>query len=266
MTEQDHPSAEQNRQPIPAWAAFLGRILDGLVFEAPGKPFIKIATAVDIHKIITAFIIFAMMRAYDNFSTGAWVYLALHGTYGYCWLIKDLGFRDHLLDVKMSLFGFIMLYVGLIGWYWVIPYLFLSRHVEPSGFDLFFAISLHTLGVVTMIAGDCQRHFTLKYRKGLMTGGMYRYTRNPNYLGEIMIYSSYAYLAQHWLAWAIVLYAIVSTFLPRMYKKDYNLSRHPGWADYYAQTGLLIPWGLINGRAIRERIRAARQEAAGTTG
>lgn len=233
------------RQPVPGWAAFMLRVQSQLIFEAKGSPRIKVAYAVDFHKIVTVFIIYAMMVATGNFSTAAWVYLALHGTYGYCWMIKDLGFRDHQLDRTTAWWGAVNMYVMLIAWYWLIPWLFLSRHVEPSGPLLAAAIALHTLGVVTMIAADGQRHFTLKYRQGLFTGGLYAYTRNPNYLGEIMIYSSYALLAAHWAAWAIVAYATVSTFLPRMYQKDHALSRHPGWAAYKASTGMLIPWGMI---------------------
>lgn len=247
--------AETEREPVPAWARFMLWIHAHLIFEAKGSPRIKVATAVNLHKIFTVFIIFAMMRVTGNFSDAAWVYLALHGCYGYCWLIKDLGFRDHQLDRTTAWWGAVNMYVMLVAWYWLIPWLFLSRHIDPSGPLLAAAIALHTLGVVTMIAADGQRHFTLKYRSGLFTGGLYAYTRNPNYLGEIMIYSAYALLAQHWIAWAIVIYATVSTFLPRMYQKDHAISRHPGWADYKAQTGLLIPWGLLNGRAIADRFR-----------
>jgi protein-S-isoprenylcysteine O-methyltransferase Ste14 len=120
-----------------------------------------------------------------------------------------------------------------IGW------LFISRHVEPSIFDLFFAIFLHHLGVVTMIAADGQRHFELKHKKGLITGGVYKYTRNPNYL------------ADHWFAWLVIAVQSFVMFIPRMYMKDRTISRHPGWAEYKAQSGLLIPWAVINGRGLK---------------
>ncbi len=246
---------EAGREPVPAWARFMLFIHAHLIFEAKGRPRIKIATAVNFHKIFTVFIIYAMMVRTGNFSDAAWVYLALHGVYGYCWLIKDLGFRDHQLDRTTAWWGAINMYVMLVAWYWIIPWLFLSRHIVPSGPELAGAIALFCIGLVTMIAADGQRHFTLLNRRGLFTGGLYAYTRNPNYLGEILLYSAFAWLAQHWLAWAIVGYATISTFLPRMYQKDHAISRHPGWAAYKARTGLLIPWGLINGRAIVERLR-----------
>lgn len=246
---------DARREPIPAWALMMLWLHSNLIFEAKGQPRVRVATAVNLHKIFTVFIIYGMMVYTANFTDGAYVYLALHGVYGYCWLIKDLGFRDHQLDRTTAWWGAVNMYVALIAWYWVIPWLFLSRGVEPSGPLLATAIAMFSLGVVTMVAADGQRHFTLATRKGLFTGGLYRYTRNPNYFGETLLYSAFALLAQHWLAWAIVAYAVISTFLPRMLAKDHALSRHPGWAEYKARTGLFIPWALINGRAIVDRLQ-----------
>ena len=243
------------RETVPTWTKPLTWFADTFIFKAAGTPVIKLAWAVNFHKIITLFLTFFMMVFYDNFTDGAWVYLALHGIYGYCWLIKDLGFRDHQLEEKMSVLGVVGLYVFLIGLYWLIPWLFISRQVIPTGPELFVAIAVHTLGVTTMISADGQRHFCLKHKKGLITYGMYKYTRNPNYLGETMIYASYAFLAQHWLAWVIVGYMTFGVFLPRLYNKDHAISRHEGWADYKKQSSLLIPWALINGRAIKDMLQ-----------
>jgi protein-S-isoprenylcysteine O-methyltransferase Ste14 len=252
------------REPIPFWARFFLAFADISIFNAPGRPFMKVAWAVNLHKIFTLFIIYAMMSYYANFSVGAWVFLGLHGIYGYCWLIKDLGFRDHQLENKLSFLGFINLYLLLIAWYWLMPWLFIARGIEPSSFMLFFAIAIHTLGVVTMIAGDGQRHWILKYRNqpGLIQEGMYRYTRNPNYLGELMLYAAYALLASHWIAWVIYGYMAIY-FLARMKGKDNAISRHSGWAEYKAQSGLVIPWALLNGRAIMDRVSKNHKKAAG---
>jgi protein-S-isoprenylcysteine O-methyltransferase Ste14 len=247
---------EQQREPIPGWARAFLALVDKLIWNAPGKPRIRVAWAVDFHKIFTLFIIYAMMNYYDNFTTTAWVYLGLHGIYGYCWLIKDFGFRDHQFNDRISVLASINLYVFLIGWYWITPWLLISRFIEPSGAVVFAAIAIHTLGVVTMMAADGQRHWILKYRQqpGLITDGVYRYTRNPNYLGELMLYAAYPMLAQHWIAWAIYAY-MASYFLARMKNKDHAISRHPGWQEYKQQTGLLIPWRLLTGAAIADRLK-----------
>jgi protein-S-isoprenylcysteine O-methyltransferase Ste14 len=62
-------------------------------------------------------------------------------------------------------------------------------------------------------------------------------------------------LAGHWLAWAILAYASVTVFFPRMLAKDASIARYPGWADYKARTGLLIPWALLNGRALADLVK-----------
>ena len=56
-------------------------------------------------------------------------------------------------------------------------------------------IVFYVLGMFFHFVADAQKFFTLKYRKPrkLITEGLFRYTRNPNYLGEVMIYVGYAF-------------------------------------------------------------------------
>ena len=122
--------------------------------------------------------------------------------------------------------------------------MFISRHLDPSGPLLFTAIAIHTWGITWMIAADCQKHFSLKYNRGLITEGVFAYTRNPNFLGEIMIYFAYALLAQHWIGYAVLTYAIL-IFYSRMLVKDASISRYPEWEEYAARSSRLIPWGLF---------------------
>ena len=253
------------REPIPPWAKVLLWVNDNVIFGAPGNPVCQIRWAVNFHKIFTLFLIFGMMFATGNFSNGAWVFLALQGIYGYCWLIKDYGFRDMQFEQKISVLGVFNMYVLLVAWYWLAPWLFLSRHIVLTGPELFFAVAVHTLGVVIMIAGDGQRHWVMKYNKGLMNFGMYRYTRNPNYLGEIMLYFSYAFMARHWVSWLVFAYMTVY-FLARMKGKDHSISRYPGWEEYKKQSGIVIPWALFNGRAWRDLFGKPVPAEAGSEG
>ena len=229
----------------PAWAKLIYNTSGFLTEDfGPGPRHLKMAWVINLHKFITLFIILGMMFYFDNFSTAAWVYLGLHGIYGYCWLVKDFGFRDGSFEKRVTYGGAVMTYLILVSWYWLLPYLFLSRHMEPSGFILFVAIAMHTQGITWMIAGDCQKHFSLRYRKGLITEGVFAYTRNPNFLGEILIYASYALLAAHWLGWLVLAYATVF-FYSRMYVKDASISRYPQWNAYAARSSRLIPWKLL---------------------
>jgi protein-S-isoprenylcysteine O-methyltransferase Ste14 len=229
----------------PSWARKLYDFVGYMTEDFGGGPKqLKMAWVINFHKIFTLFIIAGLMVYLDNFSTVAWVYLGLHGIYGYCWLVKDFGFRDSSFENRTTYGGALMSYVLLVGWYWLFPWFFLTRETAPSNELLFAAIATHTWGITWMIAADCQKHFQLKYRKGLMTNGMFRYTRNPNFFGEVLIYLSYAMLANHWLSWIVFAYA-VSYFYIRMLVKDGSISRYPEWEEYAADSSRLIPWRVL---------------------
>lgn len=238
---------EATRARAPAWAQWLHRTITWLTEDLGGGPrLVKMAWAINFHKVVTGALIFAMMVHFGNFSVGALVYLALHGIYGWCWLIKDATCRDANFERRITFGGVASLYAGLIAWYWVLPYLFISRHVEPAPAKLAAVIAVHTFGIALMVAADLQKNLTLRSRKGLITTGVFAYTRNPNYLGEVLIYGSYAALASHWLGWVVVGWCWLGVFLPRMLLKDASISRYPGWDAYKARSGLLIPgWRLL---------------------
>lgn len=236
-------------QPAPVWARGLHRLITHLTEDFGGGPRrIKMAWAINAHKVITAGLIFAMMCAYGNFSATAWVYLALHGCYGYCWLIKDATCRDANFERRITYGGIVSLYAGLIAWYWLLPWLLISRHIEWPAPMLAACIAIHTCGIALMTAADLQKNLTLRFQRGLITTGVFSFTRNPNYLGEVLIYGVYATLAAHWAGWMVVLWCWLGVFLPRMLLKDASISRHPGWDEYRAKSGLLLPsWRIVRG-------------------
>jgi len=229
----------------PTWASALYRFVAFMTEDFGGGPKrLKMAWVINFHKIFTLFIIVGMMIYLGNFSTAAWVYLGLHGIYGYCWLVKDFGFRDSSFNARVTWGGALMTYLLLVGWYWLFPWFFLARAAPPSNALLFAAIAIHTWGITWMIAADCQKFFQLKYRKGLVTTGMFRYTRNPNFFGEILIYLAYALLAAHWLTWLVFAYAALY-FYTRMLIKDGSISRYPEWDAYESRSSRLIPWRIV---------------------
>ena len=44
---------------------------------------------VNFYKGGSAIFMLILMHFYNNWSTGAWLYTAFHGTYGLLWVIKD---------------------------------------------------------------------------------------------------------------------------------------------------------------------------------
>jgi protein-S-isoprenylcysteine O-methyltransferase Ste14 len=95
-----------------------------------------------------------------------------------------------------------------------------------------------------MIAADAQKHFTLRYKKGLITDGIHRYIRHPNYLGEMMIYGSFALLTWHWFPALVLTWVWLMLFAVNMVMKEASMSRHPEWTEYKQRTWWLIPFIL----------------------
>ena len=225
------------------WARFTAFMTERFL---GGPQVLKLAWVINFQKTGTIFYILLLMNYYQNFSVAACVYLALHGMYGFCWILKHFAFPDRSWEKKVTIGGGLMAFVLVLGLYWVFPYLLISGILGPdqkmaSLTVLTAAISLHTLGVVIMMTADCQKYFTLKYHQGLIREGLFKYIRHPNYLGEIMLYASYAMIVQHWIPWAILVWVWIGVFLVNILQKEASMSRYQEWTEYKKQSGMLIP-------------------------
>ncbi|MEG4058443.1 MULTISPECIES: DUF1295 domain-containing protein [unclassified Microcoleus] len=200
----------------------------------------KVKHFINLHKGLSFPFILTLMLIYQNFNFGAWVYLALHGTYGLLWLLKSQIYPDKQWEQEISfgmgIFGFV-----LVSLYWVAPFILISSGSQPPLPLVAAAISLNIIGVFLHYSSDAQKYYTLKYRSGLITEGFFARARNTNYLGEIFIYGSFAMLVQHWLPFLILAAFIAGMFIPNMIKKDRSLERYPEFADYKTRSGLLLP-------------------------
>lgn len=226
----------------------LKQLADYLTSDFLGGPKVwKLSWVINFQKAGTFLFVAWLMGFYQNFSTAAYVYLALHGGYGFVWLLKDLCFPDSGWQKKVTIGAGLVAFFGVLFWYWVIAWLLISQQVManyPMPENIWYAlcIALCLLGCVIMIAADAQKYYTLKYQKGLITEGVHRYIRHPNYLGEMMIYGAFGLLAWHWGA-AVILWSVwLLVFLPNMAAKEKSLSRYPEWAAYKKRSGWLLPF------------------------
>jgi len=92
-----------------------------------------------------------------------------------------------------------------------------------------------------MIAADAQKYFTLRVKRGLITDGMFRYIRHPNYLGEMMLYGSFALMVWHWLPVVVLAGVWVGLFAVNMINMEARMSRYPEWAEYKQRSWWLLP-------------------------
>ena len=70
---------------------------------------------------------------------------------------------------------------------------------------------------------------------------MYRYIRHPNYLGEMMLYGSFALMVWHWLPFVVLAWIWGGMFVVNMTLKETSMSRYPEWAEYKRRSWWLLP-------------------------
>ena len=170
----------------------------------------------------------------------------MHGSYGATWLIKDATFPDRSWEAPASVPSFVVLY-SLMALFWIAPALVVSSPPPPAEVTG-VALCLYVFGFFWLHTGDAQKYFSLRLRPNqLIDDGLFSRTRNPNYFGELLIYSAFALSAcgsSRWwyLPWAVNLLVWSVLFVPNWLIKDRSLSRHPGWKRYRARSSQVVPW------------------------
>jgi len=206
----------------------------------------------------------ALCKYYQNFSHTALTYTACHGSYGLLWLLKDCyWFPDKRWTEKVPLPA-AGCCVSLLGLYWLAPLLIISRKMECSPQRLAGCVFTYIMGVLTMTVADCHKHYALKYYfnksedKGkvnsppplLLSDGIFYSNRNPNYLGEMLLYGSFAAMCKDSkIPWVVLAVVWTLMFGGNMIQKDeISLKRKPGWPEYRDRSWLFLfkPNFLIN--------------------
>jgi protein-S-isoprenylcysteine O-methyltransferase Ste14 len=256
-------SAAESRATAPAWARALHTLATHLSQDVGGGPRPwKLATLINLQKGGTGLFVLGLMAAFGSWGSAAWTYLALHGTYGLCWLLKHAAFPDARWNARATWAGGLLTWLAVLGPYWIAPVLvvtpLLGPRPEPAPWLLALAIAMHTVGLTLMLAADAQKHAALARGPGLISDGLFSRIRHPNYLGEMLLYAAYALLARHWLPWLVLAWVWGLVFLPNILLIEASLSRHPGWAAYKARTGFLLPSLRRRGTTLAEDAEVRR--------
>ena len=204
---------------------------------------------IDIHKGLNSIAILLLMLYFNSWNNLiAWIYLALHGTYGYLWILKSRIFPDKQWENKTNLSYGLLIWVGL-SLYWISPYIIISgNRILPFSIPMypiyiFFCLTIYILGIFFHFTSDMQKHTQLKYKKGnLIDNGMFKSLRNTNYLGELFIYLGFSLLALDWTPLLALLCFVFLIWIPNMYKKDKSLAKYPDFKKYKSKTKKFIPF------------------------
>ncbi len=259
---------------LPGWAAALNRPARSVIGDETSRGWAPLNVVIDLHKLATGPFVLVLMLTYDAFTPAAWTYLALHGSYGIAWVLKDVTVGDRKWRHRVGLGGVVGTWAFLT-LYWVAPVILVlgsagmadvggwipgAEWTAPGAGWLAVAVVAYVVGLVLMVGADVQKNATLRARErrpgggtssapGLITTGFYARTRHPNYLGEMLVYGAFALVAGHWLPWLILAAVWGLFFVPNMLAIDASLSRYPGYAAWRGRTGFLLPKAGSPGRS-----------------
>jgi hypothetical protein len=95
---------------------YLAPLVDYLATSIPpGPQCLRMRWIINFQKGATFFYVLALMYHFDCWTLGAYAYLALHGSYGFCWLLKEAVFPDPSWMRKVTVISFIADFVMVCG-------------------------------------------------------------------------------------------------------------------------------------------------------
>ena len=123
------------------------------------------------------------------------------------------------------------------GFLLVAVFAWLSR---PDAHSLMYGLPVSLLGL--LLRGWAAGH--LEKNRTLAASGPYAYTRNPLYLGTLIVAAGLAIAANQWILGVLFLAVFVFVYLPVMQNEEQHLRKlFPGYAAYADRVPLLIPRG-----------------------
>lgn len=198
---------------------------------------------IDSHKGVTFLAVLGLMAWFNQWQNPtAWIYLALHGTYGWLWVLKSRLFPDQQWESEKGLWYGLYIWAGL-SLYWISAFIITSRGVQAPPWLLGLTVCIYTVGIFLHYVADMQKYIELKYNPGhLITDGLLSRARNINYFGELLIYLGFGLLAMHWLPLVVILLFFIIVWVPNMLKKDKSLARYPEFSEYKRKSKFFIPF------------------------
>jgi protein-S-isoprenylcysteine O-methyltransferase Ste14 len=122
-----------------------------------------------------------------------------------------------------------------LGFAFAVFYIWLARPTPPS-IALGGALALPGLILRALASGYVEKN------EQLTTNGPYAYTRNPLYLGSLIIAAGFAVAARRWWIAAAMLLLFVAIYLPVIQSEEEFLrQRFPQFSDYARQVPRLWP-------------------------
>ena len=134
-----------------------------------------------------------------------------------------------------------------VGFIYCLPFYFISRRVDAFGWQDAVAISVYALGTALHFVADLhKRRFKAKpLTEGrLLDQGLWRYSRHPNYFGDLLVYVGWASFAANPWAWCSPALNLAQYAFDAIPKNEAWAAERYGqaWSDYAARTSPFLLW------------------------
>ena len=206
-----------------------------------GPKIFPVHIIVNCQKSSTILIMYLLMIYFNNYSKGAYIYLSLHGSYGLIWLLKDMTFPDKSMHNKTCFLPAGAL-ITLLLLYWGMGFemIYGLGIQDPSNGRIFVCFFFYSFGLIFMLCTDLQKYLILKYKKGLINNYFLAWNRNTNYLGEIMIYFSFALIVGRLECYLLLIFVWITFFVGRIYIKEKSLQTKEGYTKYKNNSYIIL--------------------------
>ncbi|MBD2164834.1 DUF1295 domain-containing protein [Calothrix membranacea FACHB-236] len=201
-------------------------------------------TAINIAKVLTIILLLAFAFVFGIQDLRQVIYLCLHISYCLWWLLEQWFYpqRRQIFNEPIGISGFLftLLFVGVL--YALPGYLAFTNPVPLSITATAIALPLYTFGTLINATADVQKLTAKDYGAGLVRDGIWRFSRNINYFGDLLRYLSFSVVSGS--PWAYLLPGIVfAIYLQRLSQKEQSMSaKYPDYEDYQKSSARLIPF------------------------
>ncbi len=172
------------------------------------------------------------------------IYLCLHISYCLWWLLEQWIYpqRRQIFNQQAGTGGFIftLLFVGV---FYTLPgYLAFTNSVPISITAVAVALPLYIFGTLINASADVQKLTAKQFGAGLVRDGIWRFSRNINYFGDLLRYLSFSIVAGS--VWAyLVPGAVALLYFQRIFQKESAMSqKYPDYDEYQQSSTRLIPF------------------------
>ncbi|MDZ4872639.1 MAG: hypothetical protein CLLPBCKN_002035 [Chroococcidiopsis cubana SAG 39.79] len=172
------------------------------------------------------------------------IYLCLHVSYCLWWLLEQWFFpnRRQIFNEPIGVggFSFTLIFVGV---FYTLPgYLAFTNPAPISALAIAIAIPLYIFGTLINTTADVQKLTAKQYGAGLVQDGVWRFSRNINYFGDLLRYLSFSVVAGSLWAY-LVPGTITLLYLQRISQREQTMSgKYSEYAAYQESSSRLIPF------------------------